>query len=226
MAPAPGDSAMPEKLARALPPLPIAVAALILALRWDDLPTRWPIHWNARGAVDGWATVAPAAVFGPLALALVVALVFEVISTALVRIGPVGDPLAPIRRATALLVRLVAADVTALISLLAVTLPLGPHLPVRAVVALMLGGLAMALGIGVRALRRATEEIRAASPDALPEGYSALYYANPDDPRLWVPKLAGMGTTLNFARPAAFWLLALFLSPVAIALVAVFTLAP
>jgi uncharacterized membrane protein len=33
-----------------------------------------------------------------------------------------------------------------------------------------------------------------------------LFYVNPDDDRLWVPKRIGMGWTLNYARPAAYWI--------------------
>jgi uncharacterized membrane protein len=38
-----------------------------------------------------------------------------------------------------------------------------------------------------------------------------LFYVNPDDHRLWVPKPIGMGWTLNYARPAAYWITALIL---------------
>jgi uncharacterized membrane protein len=30
-----------------------------------------------------------------------------------------------------------------------------------------------------------------------------VFYVNPDDPALWVPKRFGIGWTLNFAHPAA-----------------------
>ena len=35
-----------------------------------------------------------------------------------------------------------------------------------------------------------------------------LFYVNPDDDRLWVPKRIGTGWTLNYARPAAYWITA------------------
>ena len=38
------------------------------------------------------------------------------------------------------------------------------------------------------------------------EGWNGLSYNNPNDPRLWVPKLAGLGATLNFAH-ARSWLI-------------------
>lgn len=213
-------------LSRLLAPLSLAAAAAILALRWEELPARWPVHWNGRGAIDGWATRSVGAAFGPLLAGVLLFVLFEVIAVALVRLGPAADPLRPLRAATALLVRLVGAVVTAWIGLLAVTLPLGPHLSIRATVAVLLAGVLVALFVGARALSGSLDRIRTATPDALPKGYNALYYANPDDPRLWVPKLGGMGTTLNFARPAAFWLLALFLAPVVLGLGAILAFAP
>jgi uncharacterized membrane protein len=38
------------------------------------------------------------------------------------------------------------------------------------------------------------------------EGWNGIIYSNPKDPRLWVPKISGYGTTLNFAHRRA-WLL-------------------
>jgi uncharacterized membrane protein len=32
------------------------------------------------------------------------------------------------------------------------------------------------------------------------EGWNGVIYSNPKDPRLWVPKLSGLGATLNFAH--------------------------
>lgn len=57
------------------------------------------------------------------------------------------------------------------------------------------------------------------------EGWTGLTYNNPKDPRLWVPKLSGMGATLNFAH-ARSWIilaaiLALPLTGAAVALVSV-----
>lgn len=58
------------------------------------------------------------------------------------------------------------------------------------------------------------------------EGWNGFIYSNAKDPRLWVPKLSGLGATLNFAHVRA-WLisgaiLALPLGAAAIGLVAAF----
>jgi hypothetical protein len=58
------------------------------------------------------------------------------------------------------------------------------------------------------------------------EGWNGVIYSNAKDPRLWVPKLSGFGTTLNFAH-ARSWLilgaiLVLPLTAAAIGLVSAF----
>ncbi len=40
-----------------------------------------------------------------------------------------------------------------------------------------------------------------------------LFYVNPRDARIWVPKPIGLGWTLNFGRPAGWFMLALLLAP-------------
>src|SRR5215470_12965535 len=39
------------------------------------------------------------------------------------------------------------------------------------------------------------------------EGWNGIIYNNPRDPRLWVPKISGYGTTLNFAHRRAWVML-------------------
>ena len=39
------------------------------------------------------------------------------------------------------------------------------------------------------------------------EGWNGIIYSNPRDPRLWVPKISGYGTTLNFAHRRAWVML-------------------
>lgn len=79
-----------------------------------------------------------------------------------------------------------------------------------------LGFLTLCLGIGLWEawLRRAP----------LPEGESeemwkwGVFYVNPKDPRIWLPKRVGIGWTLNFGRPAGWFMLLLLLLPVLVVL--------
>jgi uncharacterized membrane protein len=62
-----------------------------------------------------------------------------------------------------------------------------------------------------------TKELLADQPDA--EDYRwGIFYVNPDDPRLWVEKRLGVGWTLNYAHPSAWWMTLLLLLPVLIGL--------
>ncbi len=45
--------------------------------------------------------------------------------------------------------------------------------------------------------------------------YGGMFYCNPDDRAIFVPKRAGIGYTLNFAHPASWLLMALSLLPLA-----------
>ena len=45
--------------------------------------------------------------------------------------------------------------------------------------------------------------------------HAGIFYFNPDDPAVWVPKRFGIGYTLNFARPAAWIVLAAVIGMIA-----------
>jgi len=66
----------PVRLVRALPLSFLAGVGVLLALRWDAIPDRFPVHWGLTGGPDRWADRSALAIFGPLAAgaALVVAL--------------------------------------------------------------------------------------------------------------------------------------------------------
>src|SRR5215207_8962166 len=55
--------------------LPFCAAILL----WDSLPDRMPIHWNARGEIDGYANKPFAALFVP-AVNVAIAAIFLVVS--------------------------------------------------------------------------------------------------------------------------------------------------
>jgi uncharacterized membrane protein len=72
---APRQEPLPGGLLLQLAPFAILVAVTIyLGLRWDDLPSRFPVHWGLDGTPDGWATRSIGGVFGPLAMGTAVCL--------------------------------------------------------------------------------------------------------------------------------------------------------
>jgi uncharacterized membrane protein len=62
-----GDDHLPRWAFLAVPPfaLPLAAAAWLRA-RWDGIPARFPIHWDATGQANRWADKTPHNVYGPL----------------------------------------------------------------------------------------------------------------------------------------------------------------
>lgn len=191
----------------------LVAAGVLLLLFWGDVPDRWAIHWGLGNRADGWATKSISAALAPLILGLCFWLFIEL---AAIWVGKSGaGPTAPFPpemlavhatavRAAGLAVALLAAGMT-------LALPfLHPSSPIPIVVAALADfGLCLA-GAMVWAARR-TRRLRAAGV-AIPDGYHGVFYRNPRDSRLWVPKVAGIGWTINFAHRLA-W-------PVMIALVA------
>jgi uncharacterized membrane protein len=51
------------------------------------------------------------------------------------------------------------------------------------------------------------------------EGWKAVFYSNPDDPALFVPKRYGIGYTLNFANPWSWAVVVLIFAMVAVPLI-------
>jgi len=52
----------------------LAVPFVVLAIYWNDLPARIPVHWNIRGEVDGWGGKIPGLFPLPLCMLFVLAL--------------------------------------------------------------------------------------------------------------------------------------------------------
>ncbi|HWQ08137.1 MAG TPA: DUF5808 domain-containing protein, partial [Holophaga sp.] len=74
-------------------------------------------------------------------------------------------------------------------------------------------GFFVCLALGIFFMARALKRVIAALPGS--EHYRCgSFYVNRDDPRLWVPKRIGAGWTLNYARPAAWWVTVLLILPV------------
>jgi len=69
-------------------------------------------------------------------------------------------------------------------------------------------GFGVCLLLGLVFLARDTWQAIARAP--VSEHYRCgVFYVNRQDPRLWVPKRVGYGWTVNFAHPAAGWVMAL-----------------
>ncbi len=181
----------------------LASTTAVLGIRWNDVPQRWVVHWNAHGEPNGWAEKSASAVLFPIAIGLGMWLLLELIGAA-VRAGAASKPAhTPIAQATVDLLRLVSIVLSIFFGVLAISLPLGPHFDAGAIATAMLSGVLLALVIGGVRIGRAVQQVKATRSAPELEGYHGFYYANPKDGRLWVPKLLGMGWTINFAHPMA-----------------------
>lgn len=207
-----------------LPLAPLIVATVYLALRWSAIPPRWVSHWGRGGIPNGWSTKSMTGVFGPFLIAFVLLAVFEGIG-ALVRLQSrdknggelLGDAITS-------LLRFILTAAIGLIAMLTAALPFGVEQPTR-IIFIGLAVIALAIIFGTVRVVSATKSF--AKQQKLPGYESGLFYKNRDDPRLWVPKIIGIGTTLNFAHPWA-WpvFLALTLGPIAVAILVLVAVKP
>jgi uncharacterized membrane protein len=198
----------------AVEPLPFALlagAAAVLDARWEEIPERFAVHFAIDGRVNGWAPRTPAAVYAPLLLGagIVGLLILLRAAIALLPASALGTPAAAASRrhggAVLLGVEVMVAALCATVSFLALGATLGMVLGVvgAGLVLLFLG-----IGWNVVILTR-----RPPDGGATPGGWRAggLVYGDPADPALWVPKRIGIGWTLNFGHPAAWWVFWLLL---------------
>lgn len=208
---------VPGKVFRWAPFVLLASSSIILALAWDSLPERWITHWGAGGQPDGWSTRSFFGVFGVLMLGTVVCIATELTaSTMLVMMGGThaslsASSLAHMRRMMGELVRTFNLGMALIFSLLSMALPFvqpqSPRLIVVTVLPILLGS----LGVGMYRWNRDYHRAIAQGEIQPIEGYNGIFYHNPNDPRLMVPKLMGMGTTFNFAHRWAWPLMGLIL---------------
>jgi uncharacterized membrane protein len=118
-------------------------------------------------------------------------------------------------------IRTVEIGLAGVFSALAIALPLAPsfsHSKLMLLTFLWLAGLVAA---GCFRMAKGAAELKSAGFGQGIEGWNGIVYRNPNDPRLWVPKITGVGYTLNFARPAAWWIMGGVLLIPLIALVSV-----
>lgn len=180
-----------------------AVAGLLLGwgLISPSLPLRVPTHFDLAGNPNGWTSrsALPWIIFGlPVGNWLLLWLM---------ELAMRGSDQAASMRAARPLRSLMTLGMAG-ISLAILLIPLkGLWLlwPALAFLFLCLG-----IGLWEAWLHRAP----------LPEGQSedswkwGIFYVNPQDPRIWLPKRVGIGWTLNFGRPAGWFMLLLLLLPV------------
>jgi len=185
--------------------LTLAGFALLLGFyHWilPQLPDPVPTHFNAAGVANGWTPKAqlPWVIFGiPLLLWLLVSLTSS--GLAAFQEDPIKSRMMaafPIRGCLGLGVCVLMGSCLGIPRWGSCSILVG------------VGTLILALVVGLVVLSLQTKEQLARAPDARHYRWGVIY-VNPEDPRLWVPKRIGVGWTLNFAKPAAAWVMLLIL---------------
>jgi uncharacterized membrane protein len=189
----------------------LLLAAGYLTMRWDSIPARWVIHWGPRGEPNGWATKTLPGVYGLLVLPVALFVINEAVAFFRLRDDASASG-AHVRAAVVDFGRIILVGICAMTALLATVLPLGPRLPLPILMSLGVAPLLVALAAGGVRLAARLRELRERGHGDKIEGYHALYYANANDRRLWVPKLTGLGWTINFAHPLGWPMLLLLLA--------------
>ena len=180
--------------------LPLVAAAIILHRHWLQIPPLFPIHWGIDDQANGWSHRTIVRVYLPIWIgaSLIGMMLLIVISTRYAR------RLRRFSRSTLLLASAFVGFAFAWIGLL----PLRPtritNISIGAVEFLFI--LALIFWSHQARLAESVEPYKG-TPDKY--WYGGMFYYNPRDPSIWVPKRFGFGFSLNFARPTS-WLLLVF----------------
>jgi len=196
--------------------LALAGFGLLVGFYWwilPHLPDPVPTHFNAAGVANGWTPK------DQLSWLLFGAPVLAWFLLSLICAGLAVFQTDPVKA------RLMAAFPLRGCLGLGVSILMGSSLgiPLWGILSLQVGlaCLILSLLVGAIVLSVQAKNLLADAPDA-PHYRWGVIYVNPEDDRLWVPKRIGVGMTLNFAKPAAVWvmllILALVLAPLGLVL--------
>ncbi|MDD2765986.1 MAG: DUF5808 domain-containing protein [Opitutaceae bacterium] len=187
--------------------LPLAVTAIILHLYWNQIPLRFVQHWNASGEANRWATRSFDGVFGPIVAGAMTVLLLTAGSVFMSRAN--GPQMSQRRRALVPM-----GSLAWLIAGIFCVLSLRPLLHFTSSTLLLISAayLVLVFGLSLWLLQRsglAPYSKSTESYDSTPDSgwYAGVFYYNPADAAVIVPKRFGWGWTFNFARPASWMVL-------------------
>lgn len=176
----------------------LVASGVLLAAFWGDVPDRWVTHWGPHGP-DGWAAKSFSAALAPLIIGLFTWLAFEVTAIWMAQRESKAELPPQMISVQVAVVRATGFAVSLLIAGITLALPfVHPRSPLPIVVTALVD-LGLIVGGAMLWAARRTRRLRAAGA-AIPEGYEGVFYRNPRDSRLWVPKVVGIGWTINFAH--------------------------
>lgn len=215
------------------PFLILFAAAAYVALNWEDVPARFPTHWNLAGKADGWTAKSIPGVFRGFAIGFVAcgALLFTSYAvlnwTRLPRVaGHDGHQYRRVRRIS-LLAQLAWAYLMAILmewtTVVAMFSGNARELRLPLVIRIAPFALVIVGTLFIRVMRR--RAVLEAPPigDTTPDSSWILgrLYFNRADPTLFVERRMGLGYTLNLGNPWSWLVMIVFFTGIAIPLLLV-----
>lgn len=201
--------------------LPLLASTFILATHLSAIPQTFPIHFDSAGHANHWATRSNLTVFGPIVAGTVLILLLVALLHAVSSRGaglPDGGRYSSITRYVFIgCAWFLSLEVGAV-----ALLPLSVHPATVAGRLVMLSSalLLLLLLASFGLLYRQRASLPAAQAATAEEFWKGgLWYYNPNDAALFVPKRIGFGYTLNMAHPEAWLLIAATLVVAALPLV-------
>lgn len=204
---------LPGGVVGQLGPFLILVAATAyIALNWEDIPARFPTHWNLAGRADGWTMKSIPGVFRGLAIGFVACGMFLFTSyavlnwTRLPRVtGPDGEQYRRVRRIN-LLAQLGSGYLIAILmawTTIAMFSDNAPDLRLPLVIRIAPFALLIVGTLVIRVMRRTAVLEGPPVGDTTPDSSWILgrLYVNRADPTLFVERRMGLGYTLNLGNP-------------------------
>ena len=195
----------------------IALSVVLLVAGWDRIPDPMPIHWGPRGEADSFDEKTPGAAFSLVAIgAIPLGVLTPLIvygTHGLARSGSDRD------KASANEMVPLVAEFMFGVTVIVVGGVTASLLGLRVSTPFILAAIALLLVWFVYEIRAAQRRIVAHVGESEIDRhlYWGMFYHNPDDERVLVEN--GMSTTMNFARPTAWLILAAVLAPVIIVIV-------
>jgi uncharacterized membrane protein len=186
------EPALPRWSWLALPPFAIPLAVgLYLRAHWDEIPARYPDHFNLAGEPDHWVEKSVRAVFSPIWFSEGMMFLFLMLLLAIL--------LGSRRHVRPTAIPGIFVAVMYLIAFMDTSIALSPivQVPWMAIIGVTLAFVAAVIVVGYR---------RNADPNApvesTPEECWTLgsFYVNSNDPAIFVQKRIGFGYTLNLGN--------------------------
>ena len=201
-------------IAYVLPLLLFVGAAWYLNAHWDDIPLRFPVHYDIKGA-NRWSIKSSATVFRPLIMGVLVQVLLLVVAlgTALGtrRAAPDGSRMRMLR--TSLWMMLIIQWSTAILLCAIFVQPAMPNrnlvlLIWAAVGAIIVSSIVLVIRLGQIQAEPSDETDN--TPDECWHMVGQIYY-NPNDPAFMVEKRLGIGYTINLGNKLTWVFVALVL---------------